>query len=178
MDQIFCLVGPSGSGKTTIAKTLGYNVIQSYTTRPPRSQDEWGHTFVEVMPDGADVIAYTKYNNYEYWATREQYKDKGKTIYVIDPVGVDMLKKEVSDAEIVVIFLRCDESECYKRLIERLHVETDDRLEAAIKKHGTATERLKVDRVSFSVCRADWVIDANQKLEEVLKMVKAVIDNA
>ena len=52
MDTIFCLVGPSGSGKTTVAKALekhGYNVIQSYTTRPRRSENEWGHTFVTVI---------------------------------------------------------------------------------------------------------------------------------
>ncbi len=175
MDQIYCLVGPSGAGKTTIAKELDCNVIESYTTRPPRFEGEEGHIFVEVMPEDADIIAYTKYNGYEYWATREQYKGKGKSIYVIDPVGVEMLKKEVTDTEIIVVFLRCDESVCYKRLIERAKVDTDDKLEAVIQKHGMAAERIENDRVSFALCQADWVVDANLDLSEVLTIVKKVI---
>ena len=39
-DILFCLVGASGSGKTSVAYALqekyGYNVIESYTTRPKR----------------------------------------------------------------------------------------------------------------------------------------------
>lgn len=54
MDRLVLLVGPSGSGKTTIAKELekeGYNIIHSYTTRPPREPDEWGHTFIPQLTD-------------------------------------------------------------------------------------------------------------------------------
>ena len=48
MNVIVCLIGPSGSGKTTIARMLEaeYNVIHSYTTRPPREPGEWGHNFI------------------------------------------------------------------------------------------------------------------------------------
>ena len=44
------LVGASGSGKSTVADHLhnecGYDVLQSYTTRPRRTVDETGHIFV------------------------------------------------------------------------------------------------------------------------------------
>ena len=43
------LVGASGSGKSTVANHLhneyGYDVLQSYTTRPKRTADETGHVF-------------------------------------------------------------------------------------------------------------------------------------
>lgn len=80
MDTIFCLVGPSGSGKTTVAKALekhGYNVIQSYTTRPQRSDNEWGHTFVTAIYSDKppwvmdNVIAYNEFAGNHYWATKE-----------------------------------------------------------------------------------------------------------
>ena len=49
-NYIFCLVGKSGSGKTTIANKLfdryGYTQIASYTTRPPRSENDTDHTYV------------------------------------------------------------------------------------------------------------------------------------
>src|SRR5690606_5799352 len=98
-DVVVCLVGPSGVGKTSVAYALqeeyGYNVIESYTTRPPRYEGEKGHTFINIFDELEEswihpsepferliggynnVIAYNKYNDYEYWATREQYQDKG-----------------------------------------------------------------------------------------------------
>jgi guanylate kinase len=80
MDKIICLVGPSGSGKTTVARGLekeGYNIIQSYTTRKPRFEGEWGHTFIEeykLLPGiglPKDMIAYfNSYNSgHHYFAT-------------------------------------------------------------------------------------------------------------
>lgn len=45
---VLLLVGKSGSGKTEIANQFrqrGYDVLQSYTTRKPRNENEWGHLF-------------------------------------------------------------------------------------------------------------------------------------
>ena len=51
MDKPFLIiVGKSGSGKTTLAEKLtalyGIHAVPTYTTRPMRSPDEDGHTFV------------------------------------------------------------------------------------------------------------------------------------
>ena len=47
---IVLIVGESGSGKSTICdeltKRYGLKQVESYTTRPRRSEDEDGHTFV------------------------------------------------------------------------------------------------------------------------------------
>ena len=49
---LLVLLGESGTGKTTIANELRnkYNmkVLQSYTTRPKRDENEDGHTFVSL----------------------------------------------------------------------------------------------------------------------------------
>ena len=70
--SLFLFVGRSASGKTTVANMLerdGYNQIQSYTTRPPRYQDETGHTFISNKEyDKLDnIVASTLYNGYHYW---------------------------------------------------------------------------------------------------------------
>jgi len=127
-DKIVCLVGPSGSGKTAVSYELekvGYNVIHSYTTRPPREENEWGHIFVDEMPPGPK-IAYTYINGYHYWATPEQYKGKGTSIYVIDPPGVEYLKQHVDDAEIVVIALWASETERRFRIVKDLRSKHPD----------------------------------------------------
>ena len=50
MKNCYLIVGQSGSGKTTIMTTLEekYELksIQSYTTRPKRSDGETGHIFI------------------------------------------------------------------------------------------------------------------------------------
>ena len=88
--NIYLIVGKSGTGKTTMVNRL-QNLgpqVQSYTTRPKRSEDETGHIFVtdEEFDKLQNICAYTEYNGYRYAATQEQVDDA--TFYVIDPEGV------------------------------------------------------------------------------------------
>lgn len=199
-DKIICLVGESGSGKSTIAELLekdGYNYIQSYTTRKPRRKREKGHIFVRNVPtmatddgegdfnreiDKRDMIAYTFYNGNHYWATKEQYKNKGTSVYVIDPAGIKYLKERVTDAEIVIIYLKCDECKRLVRIINRnynkvthsgISVNEHRRIVTTIK--HKAKERLFNDREAFKIVQCDYVVDANRPVKEVLKDIKDII---
>lgn len=165
MDIIFCLVGPSGSGKTTVAKELSkdYNVIQSYTTREKRSEDEWGHTFVDEYKPARNIIAYNLYNGNHYWATTKQYEGMGKTIYIIDPKGDEVLRDTI-DTKIVTIFLSIPTTEAYRRMIV-------DRSEEAV------WERLEYDEKEFAVVKTDWVVTANCHRKVLVEKVKAIINS-
>ena len=63
---LYLFVGPSGSGKTTIVDKLEcenrYKSIQSYTTRPQRHQNEYGHIFIsdEEFDQLTNIVAYTE----------------------------------------------------------------------------------------------------------------------
>jgi guanylate kinase len=169
-DKIICLVGESGSGKTAIAKAFeaaGYNVIQSFTTRQKRSDDEWGHTFVKDIPrnqvglmDKTDMIAYTFYNGHHYWATRAQYQGKGTTIYVIDPAGIDVLKRTVNDAELLIIYLKVDQKNRVYRMEQQGRSEVD------------IFNRCLIDERAFQHIECDAVVDANGPLDEVVQLIK------
>jgi len=176
MDRIVCLVGESGSGKTTIAKKLekqGYNIIKSYTTRPPREKGEWGHIFVdcidnEVFPSN-NVIAYTEIKNHHYWALESQYKGKGISIYVIDPRGVKELKDRLwnknieGEVDVIGIYFKADEKV---------------RLDRVSKECGSeeAVKRLARDKGKFYVIDCNYVVDANRSVEEVLADVIEIIE--
>lgn len=177
-DKIICLVGESGSGKSTIAELLekeGYNYIQSYTTRKPRSEYEKGHIFVDYapavlnIPDVSEesilksgIIAYTYFDNNHYWAAKEQYKGKGVSVYIIDPVGVKELKNKIKDAEIICIYIKVDKEERMRRmLIERDLQSVKDRIEH--------------DDEAFKIVQCDYVVSNNKNIRDTVDLVKQII---
>ncbi|HHV43020.1 MAG TPA: AAA family ATPase [Clostridiaceae bacterium] len=188
-DKLILLVGPSGSGKTTIAKELekeGYNVIHSYTTRPPREPDEWGHTFVndvalEELYDKQDtIVAFQMLYGNAYWATKEQYQGKGTSIYVIDPKGAEQVKESVKDAEVVTIYLQCGKFERWDRMMYRAGLNKTVFSAEQMKEHRERAlaiqTRIENDDKMFSIVKCDHIVDANRNIEEVLTDVKSVIE--
>lgn len=99
---IIAIVGPSGSGKTTMAEYLkkyyGIQTIVSYTTRPIREGEQQGreHQFVteDAMPTKNEMMAYTQFGGYHYWATHAQARENGICTYVIDEKGLIMLAEQ------------------------------------------------------------------------------------
>ena len=77
-DTLYLIVGKSGSGKDTVinkvCELFNYTKVISYTTRPMRTPDENTHIFVtdKDFNMAKDIVAYTRFNNYRYWATQEQ----------------------------------------------------------------------------------------------------------
>lgn len=178
-DKIINIVGPSGSGKTSLAIELenhGYNIIHSFTTRPPRGEDEWGHTFVEDLSEdfttsdnniipNENVIAYKEvYEGVHYWATMEQIKDKGISIYVIDPEGANQIVNRLKSLEVVTIFLSVDMEERIYRM------QSQDRSKQEI------YNRMIDDKKLFRICKCDYVLDANRDTSEVLEDILELIE--
>ena len=96
--KIICIYGMSGTGKTTaslfLEKKFGVNVICSYTTRPMRCREKNGvdHWFVKTVPPKDELLAYTRYGGYEYYAKKEDVTDM-INVYVVDEEGIRQLLK-------------------------------------------------------------------------------------
>lgn len=157
--KIVCIVGPSGSGKTTLAniasKELNIPTLCSYTTRPKRENEINGvdHFFVskKEMPTKDKMLAYTKFGDYEYWASIEQIPADKPILYVIDEKGLMMLMEEWGDKyEIYSILIKRNKDLLIKTVGEervnrdRSRVKIDENsYDAIISNNGSLTEFLK-----------------------------------
>lgn len=101
--MILCIVAESGSGKSMvsdyISEMYGWQLIESRTTRPPRTPNETGHTFVTDEEFDSykmeDMIAYTTFGTARYCCLKKDVHHR--SLYVIDEFGLYYLKIHFSD---------------------------------------------------------------------------------
>ncbi|MDR1090106.1 MAG: guanylate kinase [Prevotella sp.] len=164
---IIAIVGPSGAGKTLatqiLKRNLGIPDIVSYTTRPMRAGETNGveHHFVseEEMPDKLEMMAYTYYGGYHYWATFSQVPNDSLCAYVVDEKGL----KDLIYANFI---------EIYAVYIDR---NTERIAESVIK------ERIERDanRIQVNDLLYKYVIENNGTVEEfeekLLLMIESIL---
>ena len=163
---LFLVVGASGTGKTTLVSQL--ENLHNLSTRPPRSDSEYGHIFVndEAFAQLKNIVAYTLYNGYQYGATSEQVDIHD--LYVIDPSGVDFFKKAYrGKKQIKVIYIKSPIHTREQRMLER-----DSNYQSAIEKsdigkaiqiYNTIMERIINDFSEFMNFEkeADFIVENN-----------------
>lgn len=166
MKTVFLVVGLSGSGKDSIARALetcGFKVLLSYTTRPRRYEGENTHIF--ITPEEANqyknqMVAYTHFDNHDYFCTQDQLNDCD--IYIIDPDGIDYLKEKVKNINFVTIFI---------------HVPFEERV-ARMKSRGDSTEkilqRIINDTKKFKEVDYDYAVK-NKNLDDSIEFTKQIL---
>ena len=173
---VFLVIGRSGCGKDTLVNYMcqkyGLKKLKSYTTRPPRQNEEDTHIFIspeEVQKYQDDIIAYTKIGEFEYFATKSQLKDIN--FYIIDPKGVkDLenipnLKEEFS---FIKLFIYLPEKERKKRIALR-----GDSEEAFLKRQEGEKQQfdnfeLQTDLFDYAICNMD-LIEAQKEFEHIVQ---------
>ena len=162
---VICIVGESGSGKSLIADYFAYehgvNLIQSYTDRVKRENNESGHTFVSPRQMDKvlkrDVLAYTKYNKYRYCCLAEDLRPCN--IYVITEDGLQMLQKKWS-SELDIYSIR-------------IHRDYDKRLKAVGEKRIKRDEgRYSLENKYFDYVIQNVTDDKNLVYQEIDDFVK------
>lgn len=145
MKTIYCFVGRSNAGKDTLARMMAEEfsipVICSYTDRPMRiteKQDVQHHFLSQKamnrLLSTEEILAYTliadKFGNgYRYCTTLKQFEEiAGESmIYIIDPNGLDELKKHTDEFNLVVIHVLAQEMVRRMRSISRGDLNFDKR---------------------------------------------------
>lgn len=173
---VFLVIGRSGTGKDTLVNYMcqkyGLKKLKSYTTRPPRQNEEDTHIFIspeDVQKYRDDIIAYTKIGEFEYFATKSQLKDVN--FYIIDPKGVQdlenipNLKEEFS---FIKLFIYLPEKERKKRIALR-----GDSEEAFLKRQEGEKQQFdnfefKTDLFDYAICNMD-LIEAQKEIEHIVQ---------
>ena len=193
-------VGPSASGKTTVANELEgmgcYHMfengslkmaylgkqVRSYTTRPPRYENEDGHIFVtdEEFNKLTNIVAYTTYNNYRYCTTKEQLDEVN--MYVVDIDGVHtLLDNYITERPIKIWYFDASINTRIHRMLDRgdsdiaiisrlLNDEQYnwyDRLRILVDYYQTFKNKDNIDLRS---------IDADEQLHEVVCKIKGYME--
>lgn len=167
----FLIVGESGSGKTTIVNELekyGYFSIPSYTDRLPRNKDEKGHIFSTTEEyrrvfEANDIAGYTYFDKHNYYTKKEQIYDKNTTTYIIDPKGIDTLKKNVPDVRYITIYIKTREFDRIMRMRNRGD------------KTSKIKKRLLNDHDMFRNIKFDYAV-ANDNLDKAVQIIKKIIE--
>ena len=169
MNKIILLCGESGSGKTTIAQMLeeSYNlkILESYTTRPRRKENEIGHIFLTDEQFGEikveDIAAYTEFDGHKYCATQQQVEESD--VYIVDKTGIETFKNcYKGNKKPIVLYIKTQEENRKKRMLER-----GDSLEKIEK-------RLENDRNAFKDIEliADYVINNDSK--DLISLIRKI----
>lgn len=124
---LLCVMAESSAGKDTLVNKLcertGYRQLISYSTRPKRTNEGNTHIFVteedyRQMFEAGQVAAYTQINGCRYWCTIDQLYSTD--IYVIDPIGVEVLKSlNLPNLKIVSVYINVPEEVRKQRAISR-----------------------------------------------------------
>ena len=163
-ETIFLIIGESGSGKTTLVSSLekqkNLKSIQSYTTRLPRYENEYGHIFVSENEFNSltDMVAYTEYNGNKYCATSQQVDEND--LYVIDIDGINYFKNAYhGDKNIRTIYIKSDIGTRFDRMVERGEKDGLTHSQAS----DVAIDRIKNDVMAFRNAKdiADFIVYNN-----------------
>lgn len=161
-NKILCLVGTSGAGKTLaslhLQNKMKANVICSYTTRPPRDTEVEGreHHFINIVPDPNELLAYTTFGGWEYYALKTQVWGDC-TVYVVDEQGLKNLKEEHGDE--------------YRIFSVYINRSWNKRLRS-----GVAAKRMERDsmREKLPVEEYDWVIENNSTKKNLFVNIESI----
>lgn len=169
--NLYLIIGRSGTGKTTVVEELekryGYKSIQSYTTRPKRYENETGHTFITKEEfDKKTMLAYTKFNGYEYGVDADLLSQGD--LYVIDIPGVRYLQQSnLLSKKLITINLRCNQDDLIKNMIHR--GDSKDMIESRLRND----EIMFADEENFPF---DYIIKTNNCIEDKVNKIHKYIE--
>jgi guanylate kinase len=176
--MIYCIVAQSSSGKSTVERRLydmGFNRVISYTTRPPRNEQELDNSYPAYhFIDTTTFNAMEKEGKFEETATYRDWNyglslsdldyKNDVCIAVVTVHGYEEIVKAVGKEHVIAIHIKVSERERVKRQLER-----GDELDEVIR-------RIATDRIDFARVEeiSDYIVE-NIQLDKTLVEIYNII---
>ena len=130
--KVLVLIGRSGVGKTNMFRRLTKEYpnevhgVVSVTTRPMRKGEEDGvdyhyrtHEDFKRYIKEEKLIEHIQYNGEQYGLLGEDFVDDKINVVVVEPTGLEQLRKILSKAEFIVVHIQEPDDVVLKRLMRR-----------------------------------------------------------
>ena len=177
--MVFAIAGLSGVGKTTVAKKLSelleINLCLTFTTRPMRNTEKQNVDYhfttdeaYETLVKNNKIVAKesfdTDYGVWKYGLNKNDLLKDSYCVVVLNPNGIDDLKKE--NVPVTSICIEVDEQERMKRIFGRNDNQPKDEIE----------RRTKKDYNMFKNYDFDFRVE-NYDLNECVEQIAHIIFN-
>jgi guanylate kinase len=179
MTTVFIISAPSGSGKSTLVNEVrrivpGLDFSVSYTTRPPRGNEQDGREYFfvprsefERMIENGDFLEYADvFGN--YYGTARRFLQKAETsghdlLLDIDVQGAEQIKHEIPEA-VSIFVLPPNRTELESRLRHR-SLDAEDVIQRRL---VTATREIE------NYSKYDYIL-VNDRLDESIAALKSIL---
>jgi guanylate kinase len=179
MTTVFIISAPSGSGKSTLVNEVrrivpGLDFSVSYTTRPPRGNEQDGREYFfvlrsefERMKKNGEFLEYADvFGN--YYGTARRFLQKAETsghdlLLDIDVQGAEQIKHEIP-AAVSIFILPPNRTELESRLRHR-SLDAEDVIQRRL---VTATREIE------NYSKYDYIL-VNDRLDESIAALKSIL---
>lgn len=197
------IAGRAGLGKDLIAKMLedkyNWKFVQSYTTRPRRTENEYGHRFItkedtEQIPK-SEIATDAVLNNNYYFSTKQQiYEADG---YIVNPKAIPDLLKNCPDVYFQIIYIHPKDNETRMEMAIKRANESDDpdktiqaytdRDKDEDQEFSDFEDRIKNNQVhgemyecvavvnDYTITQAEQIVDLAESLRRFHKNMKTIL---
>jgi guanylate kinase len=179
MTTVFIISAPSGSGKSTLVNEVrrvipGLDFSVSYTTRPPRGNEQNGREYFfvprlefEHMIKNGDFLEYADVFGNFYGTAKdflEKAEAKGHDLLLdIDVQGADQIKHKIPEA-VSIFILPPNRTELESRLRHR-SLDAEDVIQRRL---VTATREIE------NYSKYDYIL-VNDRLDESIEALKSIL---
>lgn len=171
----YLIVGRSCTGKSALSKEvcrrLGLHQVKSHTTRPIRASenpDTCDHYFIsseDIPAYESDMVAYTEINGYQYFTTRMELERCD--IYVIDPNGIEDLKRRAGDDfQFITIYISVPKNIAEKRAVQREDNNYDKRIRSENLQFANYEKKREWD---YQLLNSGTFAEGVERLERIIK---------
>lgn len=174
------LVGRSGSGKDFLRKDFERQGIPyeiSYTTRPPRVDEENGKDYFFISEDKFDQMVEDnkwyenqRFGSYRYGTTKDQFYKDQLNVLIMSPNGIAELKKEDRNTSFVIFLDPQNKDILYQRLKKRGW--TEEKIQSRIVDDNKQFESFQISLPGMRIL--DPWFDAKKIVNQVLMLSTAV----